>query len=159
MIKNHAMSRMLHRRLMNGRNIVPLIGIIRPGEIRLCIRRIHDPNRHLPWRWRRGQVAAGGVGVLRHLRFFRLVVAPDLAEIGVDEVDAPSSLLTDLVEDGEDFVLFGSGGEAGGDGVEGAESDAGDASVFDVGYDPTELSRVAQLPRLHLLQHLGVRGR
>lgn len=157
-IEHDAVSRMLHRRLLDGSYIVSLEGVVLPGEIGLGIRRIHDADRHLSW-WRRWRKAAGRVGIIRHLWLFRLIVAPDFSEISVDEVDAPTGLLADLVEDCKHFVLFGSRGETSGDGVKGAESDAGDTSVFGVSYDPTKLSRIAQLPRLHLLQHLGIRCR
>lgn len=149
MIETHAVSRMLHGGMLNRSHIISLIGIIRPCEIGFGICWIHDTDGHLSWRWGGWKTAAAAAAARRvgivcvwHLGLFGLVVAPDLAEIGIDEVDAPAGFFPDLVEDGEDFVLFGSRGETCGDGVEGAESDARDTSIFDVSYDSAKLSCV-----------------
>ena len=163
---------MLHRRVLDRRHVVPLIRIIWPPKVRFRISGINDADGHFPRRRRRREAAAaiGSKGAAaaaatgrecetrQRGRLIRFIVAPDLAEVSVDEVDAPAGLLPDAVKDGEDFVLLGAGGEAGNDGVEGAESDGGDAAVFDVGDDAAEFAGVLELEGGVFLLDLGRGG-
>lgn len=75
--------------------------------------------------------------------------APFFFEFFVEEADAPSGFLADFIEDGEDFFLFAAGDKAFASDGEGAESDGGDAAVFDMRDDAAEVVRVGELHVVH----------
>ncbi len=75
--------------------------------------------------------------------------SPLLFQFFVQEGDSPTGLFPDLVEDGQDLVLFAARDEAFGCNSEGADGDGGDATVFHVGDDAAEVVGVGGLQFVH----------
>ena len=101
MIEDHGVTRMLHGRVLNGSHVIAFVRIVLPREVRFGVCRIDDTGGQLPgWRWKAAAAAAGRICKVLHWGLLRFVVAPDFAQVCIDEIDAPSSLLLDFVEDG-----------------------------------------------------------